>query len=183
VNRRALVPVIVMGAVLVVLAVSAIVDDDHRAASAMSLAALVFGFGFAVRQQRNEHEPDEVPSTLTLLTEVFEGRSIAAVALAGFVVVFVVLDETGPLAAVLTSAAVAANTYVSSSRIVKRPGIERDNFLKATSFGFGMTMTACGVWSMFEAFVGAPTLDVRAPWLVGMGAWAAASTYLDRQSA
>ncbi len=176
-------PVAIFGLVLLLLAVAAVLNEEARPAHAVSLFALVFAFGMTVRQQRQEHEPDEQPSRLTLLNEAFEGYSLIGLALAAFVVVFLVLDETGPLAAVLASGSIITNAYLTTRKTLARPGVERERFLMATCIAFTVTMTACGVWAMCQTFVDAPQLDIAAPWLLGICAWFVASEVLERRAA
>ena len=182
-TRRSLVPVALLGAAMLVLAVAAVTGEEEPPTAAISHAALVFGFGLAVRQQRNEHEPEERLSRLQLVTEVFEGRTLAVLALLVFVFTFVALDATGPLAAALASMSIAVNALVSTRRILARQGIERDQFLMATSIAFGVTMAASGAWVMFDAFSDVPKLDVAAAWLFGMFALGVATIVLERRSA
>ena len=183
-TRRQALPLVAFGTVLALLAVVALRGDEtDRAGAGLSLVVIVASMALAVRQQRNEHEPDEMPSNLSLLAELFEGRSVFAIALLAFVVLFLALDGSGVLGAALAAVALVVNAFVATRRILARPGIERDQFLLATSIAFGVTMAACAAWSMFQALAEVPQLGMEAPWMLGLISWGAASVVLRRRAA
>jgi hypothetical protein len=184
VSRRALASAAGFAVALAVLAAVAVAGDEtDRRGATVSLVAIALGLYVAVRQQRTEHEPDDMPSDAALLVELLDGRGMAAFALLAYVIAFVALDAAGVLAAGVASVALVANGYLGARAALRRHGLERDQFVMATSTAFLFTTGACGVWTMFEIFADAPRLSMGVPWTIGVVTWLGTSAVLHRRAA
>lgn len=137
------------------------------------------GMSAATAAVRREHG-DPKPSLVATMNVVSRGAAVVFVGMAVYFAAAFIAG--GAVVPILGGAAMLVSLAWAPVAVLRREGIEREVLLRATCFGFFVTVLGSAFYAMFESFADAPRVSMWVPYAVGMLTWSIAASVLQHRT-